>query len=175
MNLKKIKIINIISMFLLSFLWHYVYTLVPCNITAIFFPVNESIWEHMKIIYCVFIIGSLTQLILCKKFKININNIYIEMAFKSIMGIILYLIIYIPLYLLIGENLFISLLLLLITYIIMEFIGIKILKSEELNIIALPVILIILGFILFGLLTFYPRHNFLFFDEVNLGYGILKK
>jgi len=56
----------------------------------------------------------------------------------------------------------------------MEFIGYKILTSEELNINILPVIIIALGCIMFVILTFYPLHNFLFFDEVKFGYGILK-
>lgn len=30
---------------------HFVYTLLPNVIAALFSPVNESIWEHMKIIY----------------------------------------------------------------------------------------------------------------------------
>lgn len=175
MTLKKVKIINVIFLFALSFLWHFIYDWFPNSITAIFFPVNESIWEHMKIIYGVFIVGALFQMILCKKFKIKINNIYIEMITKALLGIIFYLVIFIPVYLYIGENMFFSIGLMLVTYIVMEILGYKILKSEELNIVVLPVILIILGFILLGLLTFYPRHNFLFFDDNNLGYGILNK
>lgn len=175
MTLKKIKIINVILLFLLSFLSHFVYDWFPNVITSIFFPVNESIWEHMKIIYGLFILVSLIQIIICKKFNININNSYIEMIAKAILGVIFYLAIFIPVYLLIGENMIFSIGLMLVTYILMEILGFKILKSDELNINVLPMILVILGFILFGILTFYPRHNFLFFDETKLGYGILNK
>lgn len=174
MSLKKVKIFNVIFLFLLSFLWHFVYDWLPCEIIAIFFPVNESIWEHMKIIYCCFIIGSLVQVIICNKFKIDIHNVYVEMVTKAVGGIIFYLAIFIPIYLLLGENMFVSIGLLFITYLVMEIVGYKILKSPELSIIGLPVILLFLGFVLFGVLTFYPRHNFLFFDSVKLGYGILK-
>jgi len=174
LNLKKVKIINCLFLFVLSFLWHFIYDWFPSNLTAIFFPVNESIWEHMKIIYGVFIFGGFFQILLCHKFKIDINNIYIEMVSKAILGIIFYLAIFIPVYLLIGENFIFSISLLFITYCIMEIMGYYILKGKELNIIILPVILIILGYILFGLLTFYPRHNFLFFDSIKYGYGILK-
>ncbi len=175
MTLRKIKIINIILLFLLSFLCHFVYNWFPNVVTAIFFPVNESIWEHMKIIYGLFIFVSLIQIILCKKFNIKINNVYIEMIVKAILGVVFYLAIFVPVYLLIGENMIFSIGLMLVTYIIMEVLGSKILKSDELNINILPMILVILGFILFGILTFYPRHNFLFFDETKLGYGILNK
>ena len=51
MTLKKIKIINVVFLFLLSFLWHFMYDLFPNNIFALVFPVNESVWEHMIIVY----------------------------------------------------------------------------------------------------------------------------
>lgn len=174
MTLKKIKIINVIFLFLLSFLWHFIYDWFPNSLTAIFFPVNESIWEHMKIIYYVIIIGSILEMLLCKKFDIKINNKYIEMATKAIGGIVFYLLIFVPVYLVIGENMFFALTLLLVTYIFVEWLGYKILLSNELNINIMPIILLILGSILLGILTFYPVHNFLFFDTIKLGYGILK-
>lgn len=174
MSLKKIKIINVVFLFLLSFLWHFVYDWFPNNIFALFFPVNESIWEHMKIIYYCLLMGSILEFVLCKKNNIKINNFYIEAMVKSILGVIFYLIIFIPLYLWLEESMFISISLMLITYIFMEYIGYKILTGEEMNINILPVIIIVLGCIMFVILTFYPLHNFLFFDEVKFGYGILK-
>lgn len=162
----KKNIFMIIFLFLLSFLWHFMYDWFPCVLTSIFFPVNESIWEHMKIIfYCLFI-GSVLE----KKG----NNYYLNILVKPLVGVLFYLIIFIPLYLIFGESMFISLSLMLFTYIIMELLGIKISKQEELNIKALPIIIIILIIIIFSILTFYPLHNFLFFDSVKLGYGILK-
>lgn len=162
----KKNIFMIIFLFLLSFLWHFMYDWFPCVLTSIFFPVNESIWEHMKIIfYCLFI-GSVLE----KKG----NNYYLNILVKPLVGVLFYLIIFIPLYLIFGESMFISISLMLFTYIIMELLGIKISKQEELNIKALPIIIIILISILFSILTFYPLHNFLFFDSVKLGYGILK-
>jgi hypothetical protein len=174
MTLKKIKIINVVFLFLLSFLWHFMYNWFPNNIFALVFPVNESIWEHMKIIYYCLLLGSVLKFYLCKKNNIKINNFYIEAMVKSLLGVIFYLIIFIPLYLWLGESMIISIGLMLVTYIFMEFIGYKILTSEELNINILPVIIIALGCIMFVILTFYPLHNFLFFDEVKFGYGILK-
>lgn len=156
----------IIFLFLLSFLWHFMYDWFPCVLTSIFFPVNESIWEHMKIIFYCLLIGSVLE----KKG----NNYYLNILVKPLVGVLFYLIIFIPLYLIFGESMVISLSLMLFTYIIMELLGIKISKQEELNIKALPIIIIILISILFSILTFYPLHNFLFFDSVKLGYGILK-
>lgn len=174
MSLKKIKIINVVFLFLLSFLWHFMYDWFPNTIFALVFPVNESIWEHMKIIYYCLLMGIILEFVLCKKNNIKINNFYIEAMVKSLLGVIFYLIIFIPLYLWLGESMVISIGLMLVTYIFMEFIGFKILTGEEMNINILPVIIIALGCIMFVILTFYPLHNFLFFDEVKFGYGILK-
>ncbi len=162
----KKNIFMIIFLFLLSFLWHFMYDWFPCVLTSIFFPVNESIWEHMKIIFYCLLIGSVLE----KKG----NNYYLNILVKPLVGVLFYLIIFIPLYLIFGESMVISLSLMLFTYIIMELLGIKISKQEELNIKVLPIIIIILISILFSILTYYPLHNFLFFDSVKLGYGILK-
>lgn len=175
MTLKKIKIINVFIFFALSFLWHFLYDWFPSFITSVFFPVNESIWEHMKIIFGVIIFGSCISAFLMNKFKVKYNNFYVEIITKAIIGVIFYLLIFIPLYKLLGENMFISITLMVITYMLVEFIGYKILSLEDLNIKILPVILIVLSYILFALLTYYPRHNFLFFDETNLSYGISTK
>ncbi len=162
----KKNIFMIIFLFLLSFLWHFMYDWFPSVLTSIFFPVNESIWEHMKIIFYCLLIGSVLE----KKG----NNYYLNILVKPLVGVLFYLIIFIPLYLIFGESMFISISLMLFTYIIMELLGIKISKQEELNIKVLPIIIIILISILFSILTYYPLHNFLFFDSVKLGYGILK-
>ena len=172
LTLKKIKIINIILFFALSFLWHFMYDWFPNFLTSIFFPVNESIWEHMKIIFGVIVFGSLISLILMNKFHIKHNNFYVEIITKAVLGVLFYLIIFIPLYKWLGENMFISISLMLITYIFVEIIGYKILKLNEMNINILPIILIFLCYILFFLLTYYPPHNFIFFDEIKLIYGI---
>lgn len=162
----KKNIFMIIFLFLLSFLWHFMYDWIPCVLTSIFFPVNESIWEHMKIIFYVLLIGSILE-------KKN-NNYYLCLMVKPLVGVLFYLILFIPLYLIFGESMILSLSLMLFTYIIMELLGIKISKQEELNIKVLPIIIVILCITLFSMLTYYPLHNFLFFDSVKLGYGILK-
>ena len=51
MSLKKLKIIGIVLAFLLAFPLHFLYDTFPSFITSIITPVNESIWEHMKIIF----------------------------------------------------------------------------------------------------------------------------
>lgn len=163
--MKKNKIVMVIFLFLLSFLWHFVYDWFPSVVTSLFFPVNESIWEHMKIIYFVILIGSIIE---------KNKNYYLRLLVKPVVGVLFYLIVFIPLYLIFGESFIISVLLMLITYIVVELLDIKLNSIEELRIVVLPIVIIILIIILFILLTYYPPHNFLFFDSIKLGYGILK-
>ena len=170
--MKKVKIIYVIFLFIFAFISHFVYQLYPNFITSLFFPVNESIWEHMKIIYTSFVFGSFFEKFLLKNYNVKYHNFNIEIFVKAFLGIISYLIIYLPLYFLLGENIVISIILLLVVYILMEIIGTKILKSDELNINTLPIITIILGYFLFFILTYYPPHCFLFFDYHQLLYGI---
>ena len=174
MSIKKIKIFNVFFLFFLSFVWHFMYKILPSNIFAIIFPVNESIWEHMKIIYYCLIISSILEYFLYKRYKLEVNNFYISMMIKSLLGVFVYLIIFVPIYKLVGESMIISIGLMLAIYILMEFISYKIFNSEEYNIKVLPIIILVLASILFTLLTFFPLHNFLFFDYISFGYGILK-
>lgn len=173
--MKKVKIYYVIFLFVLSFLWHFMYKWLPNNIFAIIFPVNESIWEHMKIIYGTFIFGSFFEKFLLNKFNVNYHNFYIEILAKSFLGIIFYLIIYIPVHKLIGESMFVAISVLLLTFIVMEIIGSKILKIEETNIKYMPICIMVLGYILFAILTFYPPYKPLFFDENKMVYGIPNK
>jgi len=173
MNLKKIKIIAIFGIFAISLLSHFAYETFPNLIFSFIFPVNESIWEHMKIIFTSTLLYGIIDYILLKKNNIKYNNFPFQLYFTAIITIPIYLITYIPLYKLLGENMFISITLLLIVYIISQWISYKILKDKNykiLNIITIPIILTTyLGFIY---LTYNPIQNYLFYDNSNNKYGI---
>ena len=74
MNLKKMIFVNTIITFLLCFLTHFLYEWFPNPVFSIFFPVNESIWEHMKMLYTTFLIYSIIEYFIMKKFAIKHNN-----------------------------------------------------------------------------------------------------
>ena len=61
MDLKKIKIVSIFGMFILCFLTHFLYNFFPNTLFSIFFPVNESIWEHMKMMTSSILIWSILE------------------------------------------------------------------------------------------------------------------
>lgn len=173
MNLKKIKILAVIGIFILSSLSHFAYEIFPNIIFSFIFPVNESIWEHMKILFTSTLLYGIIDYLLLKKYNIKHNNFPFQLYFTSLIGIPIYLVIYLPLYNLLGESPFISISLLLIVYIITQIVSYNILKEKELkilNLITIPVILLsYLGFIY---LTYNPPHTYIFYDITEDKYSI---
>lgn len=173
MNLKSILKLNIIIIFLLNFLTHFIYKIIPIDLFAIFFPVNESIFEHMKMIYTTFLIDSLILFIWFKKTNIKFNNFFSALLISSIVAITSFLIIWLPIYYRIGENLIITLIVLFVSICLSQIVSYYILssfKNKFLNYISLG--FIILFIILFAYFTYYPLHNDFFFDPIEEKYGI---
>ena len=174
MNLKRIKIISTISSFLLSFLCHFLYDLFPNVLFSVFFPVNESIFEHMKIISSSILIYSIIEYILLKKFKLNFSNFIFNIFISCISNIFIFLIIFLPIYYRFGENIIVTLILLFISIIVTQFISYKILSMKKnynyLNIVSLIMIIVI--YVLFGYLTYNPIICPFFFDPMAEKYGI---
>ena len=73
-----LKTIMIIVCIILAFPTHFVYDIFPNKLTAIFFPINESIWEHMKILVTSF----LTSNLLFYPFLKNNQNIFFYSLFN---------------------------------------------------------------------------------------------
>lgn len=172
MNLKIYKIISIIGVFLLAFPFHFLYDWFPNAIFSIFFPVNESIWEHMKLIYTSILLYEIIEYIIFKIKNIKVNNFIFASILVSIISIPIYLIIFLPIYYKIGENMFISLTIMLITIIIIQNIKFKLFSYKKLKLEIFGIILIITTYIIMGILTYYPQHFNLFFDPLNEIYGI---
>lgn len=173
--MKRIKIYKIIITFIVSFFVHFIYTWFPNIFTSIFFPVNESVWEHMKIIYTSTLISSVIEYFMYKNKRIKINNFVISIPITSILGIIIYLIVYQIISLFIPHNLFISIVLLLIVYILMEVISYYILNSNNIkNQKNIGISLIKISYIIFVYLTYNPIKIDLFIDPQTGTYGIEK-
>ena len=173
MNLKKSRYIATISIFLLCFLFHFLYSLLPNSLFAIFFPVNESIWEHMKMLFSSIIFYGIIDYIILNKFNIKHNNFFLSLFVSAITSIPIYLAIYLPIYYHIGERMIINITLLFIVIAISQVISYYILKSKQfkyLNMIS--VILIIISYIILGYLTYNPLKCELFFDTQEEKYGI---
>lgn len=163
--MKKI-LINSLFIFVISSIFHFVYNISPNNITALFFPVNESIWEHYKLLY--------TSAILFSYLNIASKSYHLEALLRAVLIIVILSIFYLPIYYLYGENLVITLIILFISILITELILSRVINKNYrlLNIISIPIIISIS--ILFMYLTYNPIHNDLFLDKTKNTYGLNK-
>lgn len=176
MNLKKIKIIGTIVIFIFTVIFHFTYDLLPNALFSVLFPVNESIWEHMKLLYSGILTWGLIEYFILKKRNISTNNYWYQLFLTSFTSIPLFLIIYLPLYELFGENLILNIILLIIVIAITQLFSYILLKnSEEKTILnKISIILIILGYIVFAILTYNPPKNYIFYDTQKNYYGIIE-
>ena len=155
MNNKKVLFIETITIFLSMFLFHNIYNWFPNFLTASFFPVNESLFEHLKLK------------------KIKFSNYLLGLLISTIVTISLFFLIYLPIYNRFGENLFLTMSIYLISLIIGNIIFYLISKRKHeflLNLISLVIISIIAVILIY--FTFNPLKNDFFFDSIEEIYGI---
>lgn len=172
MTLKKIKIVSIFGMFVLCFLTHFLYNWFPNVLFSIFFPVNESIWEHMKMMTSSILIWNILEYFLFKKYRINHNNFYLSLFLEVSLSIIIFLIIYLPIYHFTGSVFILNIVVLFISLYFVNVVSYYILNFSPFHKEVLGVVGIILLYIIFGILTYNPPYNYIFFDKVENKYGI---
>ena len=173
MNNKKVLFIETITIFLSMFLFHNIYNWFPNFLTASFFAVNESLFEHLKLMFTTQIIISLIIYLILKLKKIKFSNYLLGLLISTIVTISLFFLIYLPIYNRFGENLFLTMSIYLITLIIGNIIFYLISKRKHeflLNLISLVIISIIAVILIY--FTFNPLKNDFFFDSIEEIYGI---
>ena len=172
MNLKKWKILSVFIVFGLSALFHFIYRWFPSFITSLFFPVNESIWEHNKIIIGSFFIMALIEKIYFKKKK---NALYAG-AMSSIFCSILVMLVFTPIFFYVlktKDNIIITLIIYFICIAISEYINYLLLKKDyQYQKEKRAIWIWIAAFLLNSILTYYPIHIALFYDFNEKIYGI---
>lgn len=174
MKLKYLKLIGVIIAFLLCFLLHFLYDLAPCFITSVIAPVNESIAEHMKILFGSILVSGVIQKIIVKIKHLPYKNICISNVVSAFLSIPIFLVIYLPIYNSIGEYLPLTIFLMLLVIIISQIITIIIINKKDLKMENLAIILVIIIYIAFAILTYFPPQNELFLDPISLKYGLQK-
>ena len=173
---KKIIIISCIVCILLGVLLHFAFNFSNSNkIVGIFTPVNESVWEHLKLIFIPFTLFSIFFYIITKK---KFSNIFLVTFLANICGM----------FFIVAMNLLQTLLFTshsaifsIISYILsmilcfyIFYLGIynedfiKDTKNSNL----LGVAAIILFFVFFAFNTFYPLRINIMKDPITKTYGI---
>lgn len=171
----KLKIIGITVAFILAFPIHFLYDKFPNIITSIIAPVNESIAEHMKILFTSILIAGVTQKLIVIKKNLKINNVCISNFIAAISSIPIFLIIFIPIYKLIGENLPITIIIMFIAIILAELVSLYIMTKKDLKLENKAIIFTIIVYIIFYILTVYPPNNYYFIDPIDNTIGIKKE
>lgn len=94
MDLNRFKILSIIFIFVFCFFAHFLYTFFPSFLTSIFFPVNESVWEHMKMIASSIIVWEFILFLILRKENYYFNNYILSVLCISLCSVISFLIMY---------------------------------------------------------------------------------
>ena len=174
MNKKTLKILGTIIAFAFCFALHFLYEKFPNFITSIFAPVNESIWEHMKILFGSIMLSSVVQKIIVIKTNSETKNICFSNFIGALCSIPIFLIIFLPIYSVIGKNMFITILIMLITLIISQIISYKIMNQKDYNLENKIIFFVALVYVIFAILTYFPPNTNIFIDPTNLTTGIKK-
>ena len=175
MKLKYLKLLGVIMAFLLCFLIHFLYDLAPSFITSVIAPVNESIAEHMKILFGSILFSGVIQKIIVKVKHLPYKNVCISNVVASLLSIPIFLIIYMPIYNAIGENFLLTIFLMLLVIIISQIITIFIINiKKDLHMENASILFVIIIYMVFAVLTYDPPEQSIFMDPITLNYGIKK-
>ncbi|GMQ60717.1 hypothetical protein AN1V17_51190 [Vallitalea sediminicola] len=171
------EIVSAVAIILLGSLFHFLYEWTECTAIGIFSPVNESEWEHIKIMFYPVILVSIIEYFFI---RYDVNNYVFAKAISALVFIATtYLLIY--LYeLIFGEG---EMALHVVTYIVGAFVGQLISylilrrsnssKSKCKNLIGYYIFLFV--FLIITLFTFRPLQCDFFRDSTTGYYGIPPK
>lgn len=171
-NMKKFVLINSIFIFLFGFIAHNLYNWFPSFLTIIF-PVNESLYEHLKLIFIVpIIIGTILYFVSYK--KKDYHNYFFSLFITVLANILIFYAIFLPIYYRFGENMIITFIVYFISILLSQVINYYLLNLINdrwwLNIVA--GILFVVSSIVLIYFTYNPLRNPFFFDPNKEVYGL---
>lgn len=173
MNKNKHFIFLVLAIFIISSAFHFMYNILPNNFIAAFFPVNESIFEHMKMIFNSYIVTFFLEYLYLRKNNNKFNYIF-RLLTSTLSCIFITMILYYPFYYLLGNNFIITMIGYIISIIISVYIANIIYKNTSydkvIDIISLLIMLFLEFFFIY--LTFNPKESQIFIDKVNNKIGI---
>ena len=171
----KYILISSIIIFIITIPAHFMFGWLPFKIIALFFPTNESIFQHMKMIFTSFFLFYLFLIVTRK--KLDYHNLFFSDLISSLTCIISFLIIYLPIYIIFGENMIFTFILLFLSIAFGQFISTYIIKKDDYqNINILSIIIIIIIFVVNAYFTYNPIiDSMLFYDPKHKTYDIVYK
>lgn len=172
--LLKIFIINTLIEFVLGTLLHFTFEWSNNNlIVGAFSSVNESTWEHLKLVFFPMLLTTIIGLFFIRKSYLN----YICSRLLSIVASISFIVVFFYTYTgIIGTNFaFLDILSFFIAVLIGEFITFKTINNNSKCNTILSAILLLILLLCFILFTYFPVKIGLFKDPVTNSYGIVEK
>ncbi|MFX1549302.1 MAG: DUF6512 family protein [Promethearchaeota archaeon] len=170
----KWEMLGIIFVVMLGALFHFMFALLNYwSPLGAIFPVNESVWEHLKLPFWPLIIFSLIEY---NYIKDKANNLILGKTISFIISISTILIVFYSYTAILGtELLIVDILSFVLGVIIGQLVSYKILMKEQLSKLYIKASWIILiGFgILFAVFTYFPPHLPIFQDSETGLYGII--
>ena len=165
--MKKFILVNSILIFLINFPLHFLYERCPNFLTSLFVPVNESIFEHLKMLFTAEVLFSIFT------FSKKDYSFFLRMLLRGCLSVFILLILYLPIYYLLGEVMLVTFLILFITILLTEYILTFLPKKKHHCYWNVASVFLIIGiYILFTYFVYHPIFEKLFFDEENKKYGI---
>ena len=153
----RLKIIGAIMASLVSLPLMFLYKKFPNFFTSIFSPINNSLWEHSKVIFGSILIGGITQKIIMLIKKVPVNNICFSTFISAIIAIPIYIILASILFSLFGERNVIKILVTFIAILIAELISYFMMKQPEFKLENYTIIFAIITYIVFMFITYFRK------------------
>ena len=166
MNIKK-EIYQTLLIIIVGIISHFLYEWSNHNvIIGLLSPVNESIWEHLKLIFFPMLIPLF----------FNFNKNYFQARIMGILSAILFLVLTFYTYSgIIGDNYaIVNIILYVLSILLGQFISYLSLQNNIYFNITVSIIIFLTLLICFIIFTFYPPRISMFQDPISCTYGILK-
>ena len=169
---KKTSIFSLLFVLILGTLNHFMYDWFPLTIVGLFTPVNESIFEHLKLTFYPFLLTCIVRY-----FFLNDKDYFLKVALASVTGILTIPIIYYLINIFVTPPAIVNIIIFVIACILQEYVFYSLMNDTFTN---FPigskegVIVIITVFLAFSVFTFIPPKFDLILDPVTKTYGIYK-
>lgn len=173
MSLKKWQVIGFIFTVVLGSLWHFIYEWTGgSSLAGLFTPVNESTWEHLKIIFFPMLIYGIVEFILYGRF---VRNFVPVLAVSMLIGMAAIVVLFYTYTGIVGESyLLVDIGTFIIGALLAYAFSCRTLDTDLFTsgpAVAVGWLLIAVMTALFILFTMNPPHINLFLDPVTQGYG----
>ena len=175
-SLKRWRLVGIITLTVLGFVLHYLFSWTnESKLIGLFVPVNESVWEHLKLGYWSVVLFSIAEHLFVSR---HVNNYY---PAKTIGVLVLEMTIILLFYgytFIAHKDIFLlDIFSYILAVILCQYVAYTIFRLHPFSILVnrISVAAFISIGVLLGVLTYYPPHFALFKDPHTGTYGIAKE